>query len=112
MERASPPWGGTFDRALRHLLARPETLRPGALADTLHLSPRTLQRAFKERVGLPPRTYVRLARLQDALAVLRQGGGHSLSEVAYRSGYADHAHMTREFRELTGRPPSDFRPSP
>ncbi|MFY0580104.1 helix-turn-helix domain-containing protein [Cystobacter fuscus] len=54
-------------------------------------------------------TYARIARLQHAYGLLRASAGGSLSDVAYRCGYADHAHMTREFRELTGRPPSAFR---
>jgi AraC-like DNA-binding protein len=111
LERAPYPPGDSFDRALRHLNARPEGLRPGALADALHLSPRTLQRVFKERVGFSPRTYTRIARFQEALSALRMEPTRSLSEVAHRIGYADHAHMTREFRELTGRTPSDFRQS-
>jgi AraC-like DNA-binding protein len=112
LARMPYPPGDSFDRALRHLLARPGPLRPGALADALHLSTRTLQRAFKKRVGFPPRTYTRIARLQEALSALREEPLHSLSEVAHRIGYADHAHMTREFRELTGRTPSDFRRPP
>ncbi|HEX8440223.1 helix-turn-helix domain-containing protein [Archangium sp.] len=111
LERVPYPPGDSFDRALRHLTARPEALRPGVLADALHLSPRTLQRAFKERVGFSPRTYSRIARFQEALSALRTEPTRSLSEVAYQIGYADHAHMTREFRELTGRTPSDFRQS-
>ncbi|KFA93084.1 AraC family transcriptional regulator [Archangium violaceum] len=109
LSRVPYPPGDSFDRALRHLLARPEPLRPGALAEALHLSTRTLQRAFKERVGFSPRTYTRIVRLQEALSALREHPSRSLSEVAHRIGYADHAHMTRDFRELTGRTPSDFR---
>jgi len=109
LARAPYPPGDSFDRALRHLLAQPEPLRPSALADALHLSTRTLQRAFKERVGFSPRMYARITRLQEALSALRVPPACSIAEVAHRIGYADHAHMTREFRELTGRPPSDFR---
>ncbi|WP_157758921.1 helix-turn-helix transcriptional regulator [Cystobacter fuscus] len=109
LERTACPSGDSFDRVLRQLLSRPETPRPGDLAKALHLSPRTLQRAFKERVGFSPGTYTRITRLQHALGLLRTSEGGSLSDVAYRCGYADHAHMTREFRELTGRPPSAFR---
>jgi AraC-like DNA-binding protein len=110
LERAPYPPGDNFDRALRRMASQPEPLRPGALAEELHLSTRTLQRAFKERVGYSPGMYARIARLQRALSVLRTTPGCSISEVAHRIGYADHAHMTREFRELTGRTPSYFRP--
>ncbi len=111
LEQAPYPPGDSFDRALRHLLAQPEGLRPGALAEALHLSTRTLQRVFKDRVGFSPGTFVRITRFQEALSAVRQEPARSLSEVAHRLGYADHAHMTREFRELTGRTPSDYRRS-
>ena len=111
LEQAPYPPGDSFDRALRHLLAQPEGLRPGALAEALHLSTRTLQRVFKERVGFSPGTFVRITRFQGALSAVRKESARSLSEVAHRLGYADHAHMTREFRELTGRTPSDYRRS-
>jgi AraC-like DNA-binding protein len=62
-------------------------------------------------VGFSPGTFVRITRFQQALSAVRQEPARSLSEVAHRLGYADHAHMTREFRELTGRTPSDYRRS-
>ncbi len=111
LARLPAPPRDTFDRALRHLSARATSLQPGALAEALHASPRTLQRAFQERVGLSPRTFTRILRLQEALAWLRAHPATPLAEAALHSGYADHAHMTREFRELTGKPPSAFRPS-
>jgi AraC-like DNA-binding protein len=110
LARLPAPPRDTFDRALRHLSGHPSSLRPGALAEALHASPRTLQRAFHERLGLSPRTVTRILRLQEALAWLRAHPASTLAEAAFHSGYADHAHMTREFRELTGKPPSAFRP--
>ncbi len=44
LARLPAPPRDTFDRALRHLSARPSALQPGALAEALHASPRTLQR--------------------------------------------------------------------
>lgn len=111
-ERLRWPPRDTFDRALSHLLKREATPRVAELAEALNLSPRTLERAFRERVGLPPRTFHRILRLQSALSTLRSAPGRSLAEVAFATGYADHAHLTREFRALTGRTPSDFRAAP
>lgn len=102
----------TFDRALQHLLAREGAPRVSELAEALHLSPRTLERAFRERVGLAPRTFHRILRLQSALSTLRSAPGRTIAEVAFASGYSDHAHLTREFRALTGRTPSEFRAAP
>jgi AraC-like DNA-binding protein len=79
------------------------------LSEALHLSPRTLERAFRERLGLAPRVVRRLLRFQQALAAMRAEPARSLAEIAIASGYADHAHLTREFRALMGRAPSEFR---
>ncbi|MDY7230848.1 AraC family transcriptional regulator [Hyalangium rubrum] len=99
----------TFDRAWRHMVARGEMPTVAELAGVLHLSPRTLERAFQERLGLSPRMFKRIFRLQRALEALRSEPVRSLAEVALASGYADHAHLTREFRSLVGQTPSQLR---
>ena len=74
-----------------------------AVADHAGVSPRTLQRLFARDFGMPPRTYLRLLRLRGALAGVQ---AHStLAEAAAFEGYADQAHMAREFRSLTGLSP-------
>ena len=64
------------------------------------LSERQLSRRFAERVGIPPKTFARVMRLQRAAGQLAKGS--SLAETATRAGYADQAHFTRESRELAG----------
>lgn len=109
LARAKWPPLDTFDRAWRHLAARDGTPSVTELSEALHLSERTLERAFQERLGLAPRTFRRIQRLQRVLAGLGSGQVSSLAELAAASGYADHAHLTREFRALMGRAPSEFR---
>lgn len=64
-------------------------------------SMRGLQRWFQHAVGLPPRTYLRLLRFQDTLSAI-QADATALADQAAHGGYADQAHMAREFRELAG----------
>jgi len=66
------------------------------------MSPRTLQRWFARHVGLPPRRYLRLLRFQKAFAEVPDQP--SLADHAAAQGYADQAHMAREFRDLAGVP--------
>jgi AraC-like DNA-binding protein len=75
----------------------------GDLAKISGSPPRRLQRWFKQHVGLPPREYLRLLRFQDALADM-QHQPSSLADHAAAHGYADQAHMTREFKQLSGFP--------
>ncbi len=111
LQRASWPALDTFDRAWRYLQTHGAMPAVAELSDALHLSPRTLERAFRERLGLSPRTFRRIHRLQRALATMRSAPTRSLAELALASGYADHAHLTREFRALMGRAPSQLRAS-
>jgi len=60
------------------------------------LSPRQLQRWFAAEVGVPPRQYLRLVRFQEAFAGI-QSDDASLAGHAADHGYADQAHMAREF---------------
>ena len=81
-----------------------EATTVGAVARRAGLSHRQLQRLFAREFGLPPRDYLRLLRLKDALSNV--GAHPTLADAAAAQGFADQAHMAREFRSLAGLPPS------
>jgi len=64
-------------------------------------SHRTLQRWFERNVGVPPRIYLRLLRFSNAFGTL-PGADGSLAGHAADHGFADQAHMAREFRTMSG----------
>lgn len=66
-------------------------------------SPRHLGQQFRLETGVGPKTIARVARFQLARGHLVRGG--SPAEVAAMCGYADQAHLTREWREFCGAPP-------
>lgn len=72
------------------------------------LTVRTLSRRFERACGLTAREWIRIARFQAARAALKSGAD-SLSAIAAEAGYADQAHMTREFRRLAGTTPRPSR---
>lgn len=63
---------------------------------------------FRRGVGLAPKEFFRVRRFNLALRLIR-GTSHSLAEIAFRAGYADQAHLSREFREMSGVSPSAYR---
>lgn len=81
------------------------------LAAHLRISVRSLQRLTVKYVGIPPATLIRRRRLQEAAEQLRQDPGLDLTALAYRFGYADHAHLTNDFRTSLGFTPSSYRRS-
>jgi AraC-like DNA-binding protein len=64
---------------------------------------RQLERQFRDDVGLSPKVFSRIVRLQSALRRIRDG--LPLSHVALACGYYDQAHMTRDFRQLAAMSP-------
>lgn len=77
------------------------------VADTLHVSTRTLKRRLQEE-GRNFRALVDHVLCERATQMLQEEG-LSVSEVAYRLGYNDVSNFSRAFRRWTGQSPSDFR---
>jgi len=94
---------------LRHAIA---LIRQGhslnEVQKQLNLSERTLERQFKQYVGLSPKRYARICRFQSALQAIRQPDFSTLTELAYRCNYFDQAHFIREFRAFAGTAPAAF----
>ncbi|WP_128546144.1 AraC family transcriptional regulator [Larkinella soli] len=74
----------------------------------LGLSERSLERRFRQSVGIPPRLFARICRFQSSLNQLKHKAFDKLSDVAFDSGYADQSHFTRTFREFAGMLPEQF----
>jgi len=77
------------------------------VADTLHVSTRTLKRRLQEE-GRNFRALVDHVLRERATQMLQEEG-LSVSEVAFRLGYNDVSNFSRAFRRWTGQSPSDFR---
>jgi AraC-like DNA-binding protein len=100
--------------AVARILASRGAVPVGALARGAGVSARTLERRFAAAVGLTPKVLCRVARLQHAVGRARGGGvggggvggGGGWAAVAAEAGYADQAHLVREFRALVGVAPS------
>lgn len=78
------------------------------LAEAVGLSPRHFRRRFRAAVGLTPKELARLRRVRSSAAGL-VFAGETWVELAADHGYADQAHLVREYRSLLGVTPTDFR---
>jgi AraC-like DNA-binding protein len=88
--------------------------RPPSVAEVareIGWSRQQLGRAFRNQVGLGPKQFGRVARLQRAVDELQHRRQVSLASVAVRLGYFDEAHMDRDFRQLIGVTPRTARAS-
>ena len=78
------------------------------MAQMVDLSPSYLIRAFKRSTGLTPQQWLRAARIRRAQKYLLEPTV-SLASVAQETGFADQAHLTRIFGQITGESPGAWR---
>jgi AraC-like DNA-binding protein len=78
-----------------------------SLATILGQSPRTLHRRMKTSTGLPPKRFMGVERFRRAVHDISMRNA-KLSVVAGDLGFADQAHLTREFQRHAGLPPGAF----
>lgn len=108
--------GGTSLRAGLHALASEHVehrlgepaLTPESVARALGVSLRSLQLAFEEQ-GDSVAAFVRRRRLARAHAELSRRDDVSVTEVAFRWGFADSGHFARVFKRAYGLSPSALR---
>lgn len=70
-------------------------------------SERQLQRVIRRYLGLTPKWLIQRRRLLEACDRLKHDAG-TLADLAHELGYADQAHLTRDFRSVTGYSPAAF----
>jgi len=80
----------------------------GEVAAALGVLPRTLRRRFTAQVGLSPKRFARVQRLQRVVRDLDGQVQVDWAAVAARHGYADQPHLVEEFRQLVGVTPTEY----
>jgi AraC-like DNA-binding protein len=88
--------------------AVPAATSVAAIAECSGQSHRAVQRWFARIVGMPPRRYLRLIRFRSAMLDFADPPA-TLADHAHATGFADQAHMARDFRALAGIPPREAR---
>lgn len=85
-----------------------ETLSLTLLAQTAHLSPRSLERHFREAAGLSPVQYLLQLRLTHAARLLRETA-LPVRELARRCGFRNLSYFARRFHHAAGLTPHRYR---
>lgn len=83
-------------------------LDANALAETMHMSPTTLNRRIKSITGTNTTIYIRLKRLGRAKQLL-QNTQMSMGEIQAVCGFESPSYFSRAFKAEYGISPSDFR---
>jgi AraC-like DNA-binding protein len=96
------------ETAVRAWAANDRSLPTARLAELGGITPRQVHRRFLSAVGYGPKFLQRVLRFQAFLGSCHDWES-GLAELAFGSGYADQAHLTREARLLAGVTPAQLR---
>ncbi|UOQ98956.1 helix-turn-helix domain-containing protein [Hymenobacter sp. 5317J-9] len=78
------------------------------LARQACLSFRQFERKFRERMGVSPKLFMRIARFNRAYALKEQAPARDWLDIALACGYADYQHMVKDFKQFAGVTPTLF----
>lgn len=76
-----------------------------SIAEQLAISQRQLERLYRLQIGISPKQYTRLQRVNHARGLLKQLKDESLATVSADLGYYDQAHFIRDFKGIVGMTP-------
>lgn len=84
--------------------------RVADFADAHNMSVRSLQRLFSAYVGVSPKWVILRYRIHEALAhaTTHTDPGTDWATLANDLGYADQAHLIRDFTRTVGVPPAAY----
>jgi AraC-like DNA-binding protein len=103
----APPLDPLVQVAARQMIEAHGSVSVRSLALRSGLGERQFRRRFTPAVGLLPKEFARVRRLRWAcvrMVLERQ----SLVDLAGQSGFADQAHLSREFVSVVGAAPASF----
>jgi AraC-like DNA-binding protein len=79
------------------------------ISKSLDVNPTYLSREFSKHFdNLSFGEYTRKLRIEKAIELIKLNA-HSLTEIAYLTGFSDQSHFTRVFKQITGKNPSAFK---
>ena len=73
-----------------------------------NINRRVLTRKFSSTIGLSPKQFSKIIRLQSTLKLLLEKENTRLTDLAYENEYFDQAHFIKDFKEFTGITPKEF----
>ncbi len=85
------------------------TARVTTITEKIGLSERQFLRRFRSAVGLTPKQFGRVVRFRAAAVDVAMRDAKSWGEVAAERGYSDQSHLVREFAEIFGMTPTEFK---
>lgn len=97
---------------VRSIISDRSIMRVEMLVERFDMGLRQLQRVFRDYVGVSPKWVIQRHRLIEAAECLRhRDDSINFAELAVDLGYSDQSHFIRDFKNMVGMTPADYRKS-
>ena len=107
--KKAPEWTKELKEMIQDQIDTNMSLSLQQASDELEINPAYLSREFSKYFdNLSFGDYIRKMRIEKAMALI-ETTSHSLTEIAYLTGFSDQSHFNRIFKKQTGENPSAFR---
>lgn len=107
--RKTPTWAKELKDIIQDQIDTNLALSLKEISKELEVNPAYLSREFSKYFeDLSFGEYIRKLRIEKAIDLMSTSN-HSLTEIAYLTGFSDQSHFTRIFKKHTGENPSIFR---
>ena len=74
----------------------------------MDVSKSTLEQRFNKDVGLTPKEFCKIEKLNCFIKTYKESGGVSLTELTYQCGYYDQSHLIKDFRYFLDMSPREY----
>jgi AraC-like DNA-binding protein len=78
------------------------------LLERLGLSERQFEKRFRQTVGISPKLYIRIKRVNEAMRLMDTGSYARLTDVAHALNFYDQSHFIRDIRVFSGIAPKNI----
>jgi len=86
-------------------------IRVSQICDLFNVTPRSLNRYFKDEIGISPKELLNIFRITKAIKLIIHNPDCDMTGISYLNGYYDQSHFIKEIIRITGRSPGHIRGS-
>jgi AraC-like DNA-binding protein len=79
-----------------------------SLARMCYLSPRQMERKFDEKIGISPKTFLRISRFNASYLMHQANPKRDWLSIAIHCGYSDYQHLVKDYKDFAGNTPVNF----
>src|SRR5712691_6936913 len=97
-----------INEVVDYIIAHREITKVDDVVSQFNLNKRTLQRLFRQYVGVSPKWVIKRYRLHEVAERLAGGEVVDWPKMVLELGYTDQAHFIKDFKTIVGRTPAEY----